>query len=347
MRVGPISTSTVPAAAEMFDRSAWLFACTKAALALALISLGCGAPNALGKATSAARRVALGVGSPALALATKAGALAESSGPALADRAVARRADPDATSEAPASVGAARSRFAVAPIPAMPASPRANAICAGCGEGWLAACEATASAGLSTGAGEAVNSAVAALRCGLTAGAACGFTEGTAAVCALVEFGRAACNEGLDDGDSSANGFCATIGPLVVCRATEEELGRTSAGTDATTGAASEVGVASVAFMRGAAVTMRRWLELGDGVWATTGDDSAGRRRWATRDPVGESPDAGVAGDGSAAVCTASGAVVACRATAVLLGRGVVSGVAAVAPGVVVGWACVLAAASS
>lgn len=100
-----------------------------------MISLGCSAPNVLGSGTSAACKVALGAISPAFARATSAGELGESSGPGLDERDVARVADAEATAEAPALVGAARSRFTEAPIPAVPVSPRASAICAGCGEG--------------------------------------------------------------------------------------------------------------------------------------------------------------------------------------------------------------------
>jgi hypothetical protein len=116
--------------------------------------------------------VALGTGSPALARAIKAGALGESSGPGEAERAVARLAEPEAVSEAPALVGAARSRLTEAPTPAVPVSPRERANCAGCNEGAPVACEASAKAGLSTGVGETAATAPTALRAGLADGAA-------------------------------------------------------------------------------------------------------------------------------------------------------------------------------
>src|SRR5690606_8762433 len=106
-----------------------------AALLLAFISAGWSAPKVFGRGTSVACNVALGAWSPAFARATSAGALGESSGPALAERDVARVAEADATADAPALVGAARSRFTEAPKPATPVSPRESAICAGCSDG--------------------------------------------------------------------------------------------------------------------------------------------------------------------------------------------------------------------
>jgi hypothetical protein len=256
---------------------------------------------------------------------------------------VAREADAEATVEAPALVGAARSRFTEAPTPAVPASPRASAICEGCSEGCELDCDASASAGLSTGLGEAAVAAMLALREGVADGAACGTALGTAADCARVGDGRAAESAGLADGAFSASGFCETAGLLAACRATVEIVGRTSPSADEAAGAVAGAGVAATSLRFGFAWTARRWPACGEGVWATVGAVSAGKRRDAARDAAGDSAALAGDGDGWAALAATAGDGVLCRVTATLLGCGAALGADSADPAVVAAGAGVAA----
>lgn len=74
-------------------------------------------------------------------------------------------------------------------------------------------CAATASAGLSTFAGEAVVGEACAVLAGLAVAAACGSSEGTADAVARVGELRATCAEGLADGESC--GVCTRVAPGV------------------------------------------------------------------------------------------------------------------------------------
>jgi hypothetical protein len=256
---------------------------------------------------------------------------------------VARAAEAEATVEAPALVGAARSRFTEAPTPAVPDSPRERAICDGCSDGCEPVCDASARAGLSTGVGEAAAAAIDALREGLADGAAAGLALGTAAVCALVGEGRAAESEGLADGAPSASGFCEIAGLLVACRATVEVVGRTSAAVDDAAGAVAGAGVAATSLKFGVAWTGFLWPACGEGVCATAGAVSAGRRRLAACEGEGDSaPVAGVDA-GAPALAATAGDEVVCRATAALAGCGVALGADSAAPGALAFCACVAA----
>lgn len=92
-----------------------------------------------------------------------------------------------------------------------------------------------------------------ALRAGLAAAVAEGFNDGAAAASARVRDGCAACMVGLALGTSIASEFCDTLGLLVACRATLDELGRICAATADASGAADGASVAAISVAVGAA----------------------------------------------------------------------------------------------